>query len=278
MRDLTLHDETRVAVAGDWHGNVFWLRVAIPALRAADPQVTTIVHVGDFGLHQGPRGKGFLNAVDDVCFEYGFERVLVTPGNHDDWGRLAARWRTTPGEELWLSDVTRFLPRGYRWTVAGRTFLSFGGAASLDRSARHVGRDWWPEEMPHPDEVDAAIAEGPVEILITHETIKGGCLKVERVIRTNPQGWGEPELQYSAQSRCLITRLWKGLQPSVLAHGHMHIGDQTELPTGQRIYSLSNQGQKKNLAILDLDDLSWTWVHVPRAPHRRAEGRFDHDW
>ena len=272
VRDLNLDDETRVAVAGDWHGDQLWLREAIPAIRAADPLITTIVHVGDYGLAQGPRGRGFLNAVDDVCFEYGFERILVTPGNHDDWGRLTARWLSEPGDEIWLSDVTRFLPRGYRWTIGGRTFLSFGGAASLDRTGRRVGRDWWPEEMPRPLEVEAAVAKGPAEILITHEAINGGCSKVERVLETNPQGWDELDLEYSATSRGLVTRVWEGVRPSVLAHGHMHIADQVELASGQRVYSLGNRGQRKNLAILDLKDLSWTWVDVPRSQFRRREG------
>ena len=263
MPDLTPNGETKVAVAGDWHGNILWLREAIPALRAAGPRVTTILHVGDYGLSQGARGKGYMNAVDDVCFEYGFERILVTPGNHDDWGRLSWRWLSEPGEELWLSDVTRFLPRGYRWTIANRSFLSFGGAASLDRTARHVRGEWWPEEVALAQYVDAAIAGGPVEILITHEAINGGTPKVERVLRSNPQRWGEMELRYSSASRDLITRLWEGVSPSILAHGHMHVGDQVELPSGQRVYSLAHQGQMKNLAILDLEDLSWTWVHVP---------------
>lgn len=274
MPGLTLDGNTRVAVAGDWHGSLLWLREAFPALRAADSQVTTVIHAGDYGLSQGSRGKGFLNAVDAVCREYGFDRILVTPGNHDDWGRLSSRWQSAPGEALWLSDRTCFLPRGYRWTIAERTFLSFGGAASLDRATRRAGRDWWPEELPSQAEVDATIAGGSAEILITHEAVNGGCPKVEQVLRDNPQGWGDPALQYSSASRERVTNLWRGVQPPILAHGHMHVGDQTQLPSGQRIYSLGNQGQRKNLAILDLEDLSWTWVEVPQSPGRERRTRY----
>ncbi|WP_354025929.1 metallophosphoesterase [Conyzicola nivalis] len=126
MTDLTLPGETRVAVAGDWHGNTIWIQEMIPALHAAAPEVGTILHAGDFGILPGPRGKGFLAAVDAQCEASVIERVLVTPGNHDDWTRMNHRFVSQPGEAIRLSDRVWVLPRGFRFTLAGRTFLSFG--------------------------------------------------------------------------------------------------------------------------------------------------------
>jgi hypothetical protein len=260
VNDLTLPGETRVAVAGDWHANHLWIQSAIPALHRAAPDVCTILHVGDFGVLPDKRGKGFLAAVDAQCEATGIERVLVTPGNHEDWPRLVNRFASRPGEAVLLSDRVWVLPRGFRFRLAGRTFMSFGGAASLDFAYRRARGTWWPEEMPTVDDVSAAIAGGPVEVLITHETLIGGTPKVEMVVRANPQGWDEDALEYSRTSRRLITALWLGITPDLLFHGHLHAADRIELPNGQRVVSLGSDLQRKNVGVLDLASLAWTWI------------------
>lgn len=104
-----------------------------------------------------------------------------------------------------------------------------------------------------------AIAAGPVEVLLTHETVDGGCPRVERILRSNPMNWDAEALAYSALSRRRITELWEGVRPDILAHGHMHAPDQTTLPDGRRIYSLGSHGQRKNVGLLTLADLAWAW-------------------
>jgi hypothetical protein len=260
MKDLTLPGETRVAIAGDWHGNVLWVQTAIPALRRAGPDIKTILHAGDFGIAPERRGKGFLATVDYWCKSSGIERVLVTPGNHEDWGRLDQRFASRPGEAIRLSEVVWVLPRGFRFALAGRTFLSFSGAASLDFASRRAGHTWWSAEMPTAEEVAAAVKGGPVEVLITHETINGGSAKVEAVLNSNPMGWDEAALEYSRASRRLITALWLGIEPDLLFHGHLHTADRIQLENGQRVISLGSDGQRKNIGLLDLSNLNWTWM------------------
>ena len=262
MTDLTLRGENAVAVAGDWHGNTMWVQEIVPALHAAAPEIRTILHVGDFGILPGPRGKAFLAAVDARCKVSGIERILVTPGNHDDWGRLTRRFASRPGEAIRLSEAVWVMPRGFRFTLAGRAFMSFGGAASLDYGYRRARGTWWAAEMPTVEDVAAAAAVdgGPVEVLITHETIDGGTPKVEAVLRSNPQGWDDMALDYSQRSRRLVTALWAGVSPDILFHGHIHTADRVELPTGQRIVSLGSDQQKKNCGVLGLADLAWSWI------------------
>jgi hypothetical protein len=38
------------------------------------------------------------------------------------------------------------------------------------------------------------------------------------------------------------------------------VADQRTLPNGQRIYALANDGQRKNIAVIDLAPLTWTWI------------------
>jgi len=259
-RTLALAGETRVAVAGDWHGSALWLQTIIPAIHRSAPDVQSILHVGDFGIFPDRRGKRFLNAVDRSCLAVGIKRVLVTPGNHDHWPRLDQRFEHRPGQPAQLSKTVWVLPRGYRFNLAGRSFMSFGGAASLDAARRRTSGTWWPTEMPTNDDVAAAVSGGPVEVLVTHEAIEGGTLRVQSVIDENPMNWDSQALAYSALSRSRVTEVWSGVHPLVLAHGHIHVADTMTLPNGQRIYSLGANGQKKNVGLLQLADLAWTWI------------------
>jgi hypothetical protein len=260
MRDLTLPGETRVAIAGDWHGNVLWVQTAIPALHRAAPDIKTILHAGDFGIAPERRGKGFLSTVDYWCGAAGIERLFVTPGNHEDWGRIDQRFASRPGEAIRLSGTVWVLPRGFRFVLAGRTFMSFGGAASLDFAYRRAGRTWWPTEMPTAEDVAAAILDGEVEVMVAHETIDGGTARVESVIRSNPFGWDDAALSYSRRSRGLVTEVWDAVRPDIFFHGHLHVADQIQLPTGQRVVSLGSDRQRNNVGLLGLADLAWSWI------------------
>ncbi|GAA3882517.1 hypothetical protein GCM10022381_25980 [Leifsonia kafniensis] len=258
--DLTLPGEERVAVAGDWHGSFSWVQKAIPALHRMAPEVRTILQLGDFGIWRERAGKGFSNAVDYWCRVTGIDRVLVTPGNHEDWDLLDAAFETQPGEAVQLSKTVWVLPRGYRFELAGRSFMSFGGAASLDFAHRVVGKSWWPAELPTEDDVGRAVAGGSTEVLLTHETVNGGAAETEQILSSNPFGWSMEALAYAAESRAHVTGVWDAVSPAVLAHGHFHVKGEIERPDGRRVYSLGADNDLGNLALLSLDDLSWTWI------------------
>ena len=257
-------NESQVLFAGDWHGNIGWVQKVLPFIRRSAPGLRTILHVGDFGFWPERQGKGFLGAVDYWSAKAGIEHILVTPGNHEHWPMLTERFAASPGEAVQMSAVTWALPRGFRFSIGGRTLLSFGGAASVDFEDRRLGRDWWPEEMPTDRDVELAIAGGPVEILITHEAVNGGTPAVDQILTENPQGWGDEALDYAARSRGLVTRVWDAVHPEVLVHGHLHRADGISLPDGRRVFSLGCDQQDKNLALVQTGDLKWQWLQTPR--------------
>jgi hypothetical protein len=160
LDELGRVDDARLAVAGDWHSNIMWIQQVLSELRRLAPDVSTILHTGDFSILPEARGKRFLRAVDAACRENGIDRILVTPGNHEDWPRLDALFAARPGEAVRLSASVWLMPRGYRFSIHGRTFMSFGGAASLDAAYRRTRGTWWASEMPAPEEVAAAVAQG----------------------------------------------------------------------------------------------------------------------
>ncbi|WP_157155912.1 metallophosphoesterase [Diaminobutyricimonas sp. LJ205] len=262
--ELALDNESRVAIAGDWHRNVSWAQTVIPALVRIGPDIRTILHLGDFGIWPGREGKGFLRSVDRSCAGAGIERVFVTPGNHEDWGRLHGLFASRPHRVLQLSEMVWVLPRGFRFTLAGTSFLSFGGAASVDFEDRVPGLTWWISEIPTEADVEAAIVGGPIDVLLTHEAVNGGTAQVEKVLRANPGGWPAQALSYSSVSRARVTRVWDAVRPEVLAHGHMHLQGEIRLADGRRVYSLAADTQAGNMGILDLRTRRWDWLPLDR--------------
>ena len=255
---LTDLSDRSVAIAGDWHINEAWVREIIPRISACDPTIRTILHAGDFGVWPGAKGESFLSVVDEVCAEFGIDRVLVTPGNHEYWSKLEERFAERPGEVVRLSDVVRVMPRGYRFTIGGVRFLSFGGAASLDRYRRIEGETWWPGEMPTDEDVETAIADGATDVLITHDMVDRAIPALDhRILRY--EGWPPDALARSAMSRNRVTRVWAAVQPRILFHGHMHTAAVSPA-AGPRVVSLSRDNSRGNIVILTLPGLSVEWL------------------
>jgi len=271
VNDPSPETETQVAFAGDWHGNGYWARHALHRLHAQYPHVRTVFHVGDFGLMPGHEIDGYLNAVDNACARTCIDQILVTPGNHEHWDDLNARFSENPGQPVQFSERVWALPRGYRFRIGGRSLLSFGGAASVDFEYRVIGESWWPSEFPSREDVEHAIEGGAADILVTHETINGGTSQVEHALMANAHGWPLAALAYSAMSRMLVTEVWEAVKPAVLVHGHMHIADQIHLPSGRQVISLGCDEQAGNIGVLDLNTLTWSWCAEP--PGHDASGQ-----
>lgn len=240
--------DNRVAVCGDWHGNLAWLRTLAPAITALAPDVTTVLQLGDWWID--------ADESDRILAAAGIERVYVTLGNHEPWGDITPLQRDHPGEAIRVSEVNWLLPRPARLHIGGREFLSLGGAASVDREWRTQGVDWWPDENITDAHVAAAIVGGPADVMLTHETpVQSPVRTVREVLRTNPLGFPEAPRMESAQSRKRISRVWDAVRPDLLLHGHMHIPGQGATGDGRRVVSMGCDGQQGNLAFLDTHTL-----------------------
>jgi len=137
---LVPSEPRRVVVAGDWHGNTPWaqkvIRQAATALAAEDRRI--IVQLGDFGIWPGRAGRNYLSQLDATLAATTSELWFVD-GNHEDFRQLA-RLRPGPDGREQVAGRIWHLPRGYRWTWHGRTWLALGGGVSLDKAGRHRRR------------------------------------------------------------------------------------------------------------------------------------------
>jgi hypothetical protein len=255
--------ETRVAIAGDWHSSRSAARAAMRLVHSRCSDVHTILHLGDFNLGSGRPWAAYKKMLAETMAEFDIHRILVTPGNHDDWGHLSERFAAHPNTPYRLPNLEEvsFLPRGYRFSLAGRTFLSFGGAASPDQEKRVRGKDWWPEEEPSRAEATRAVELGPPDVMLSHEAVNGGTARVEHLIaHPRQQLFTQLGLVASNRTRALVTDVWDQVQAPLLFHGHMHVKDEIQLPDHRRIYSLAAGGSPGNVGILELETLSWTWL------------------
>lgn len=240
-----------VTVAGDWHGNA-------PVIVRSLPEIDTktVLHVGDFGLYPDSGLQNLLKVLDEA--EH-IDRVLVTPGNHEHWVSLTELFAEHPGKALRISGKVWVLPRGFRFTIGERRAVSLGGAPSIDFEWRVSGDPDWSElEMLTDADVDAAIADGPADIMIAHDGVDGsGVPEVEHIL-AHPVGWSARALDYAREGRERLTRAWKGIRPQLLLHGHYHVRGSGVASDGRRVEALHQEGCRGNLVTLDPADLSVT--------------------
>lgn len=255
MEDFWDTSDARVGVAGDWHGSFIWIQRAIPRLARAG--IKTVFQLGDFGVWPGHAGRKWVESTEYWCGRTDIT-LVVTPGNHEDYSQLDALFGAHPGEPVRLRPHVVVLPRGYRWTQAGRRMMSFGGAASIDFVWRVTGETWWLTEMPTVHEVQTASAGGLVDVLLTHES-PYPTSAVDAIVHS-PGGWSWEARVYAAKSRELVGGLWGKVMPALALHGHYHVADEITLPTGRRVVSLGCDGQTGNLGILDLKPLGFAWL------------------
>lgn len=251
--DFTTQGETSVAVSGDWESRGEAVFSLIRRLARQHPSVRTVLHLGDLRWVPARRvGKQRLHLYDGFLPKLDAElgrarlRLLLTPGNHDDWSSLQPAFLAHPERPRRLTPQIWALPRGLRFHIGGRTFLSFGGAVSLDV-------DRGTAEIPTDDDVRRAVAGGSVDVLLTHEPPNAGIAAVERTLEAH-QRWSADRLDLSASSRSRIDRLVDQVRPSVIFHAHMHVGGRVD-SGGRRTVALSVIGAPGNTVILRLGTL-----------------------
>lgn len=111
--------------------------------------------------------------MEKVCRQSGVV-ILVRPGNHEWWEAIDQIALVDRGDGWgavkWVTDHIAVLPRGHRSTRTtgteggappmSRSFVSLGGAPSIDYLWRRQGVSWWPSEQITDDDVAAVVAGG----------------------------------------------------------------------------------------------------------------------
>lgn len=209
-----------VVLAGDWHGN------AIQGLRVIDyavrENIKTVIQLGDFGIWQDD--KPYLNKLEKRCAEHDITLLFIC-GNHENFPRLFEKRILENGTRK-VRDHIFYLPRGYRLTWEGFSVLALGGAASIDKPFRRVGRSWWPEELITEDDVQTSIAGGPVDILLAHDSPNTAPNSITDDTYGQLQAakyFGSDMVEICNNHRKQLQRVTDAVTPKLVFHGHYHM-------------------------------------------------------
>jgi calcineurin-like phosphoesterase family protein len=211
-------DSPTIGIAGDWHGNTEW---ALRTLRAFnDCGIKHIFHLGDFGIWGGHDSAKYLLKVNKLLAQNS-QKLYVTLGNHEDYVRIYAKPFNEDGFREYQSENLLLLARGARGTIGQRSFVSLGGANSIDYEGRVEGLSWWREESITLADVYKTVEGGEADIFFAHDAPSG--VEIIYSNKADGMGWGADAIRYSNAGRETLRHAVDAVKPKVLFHGHHHI-------------------------------------------------------
>jgi Icc-related predicted phosphoesterase len=134
-------------------------------------------------------------------------KVLWCDGNHENHWQLKLR----ESDEIVKNVI--YMPRGSHITLSdGRNVLFMGGADSIDKDARMLGIDWFPDEViSMSDMVD--LPDINIDIVISHTC---PYELTDKMLEYNPYKIGDP----STHALQIILEKYK---PKLWYFGHWHV-------------------------------------------------------
>lgn len=266
-QDITA-DNSRIGVAGDWHGNLPWALSMLERFHTEG--ISKVLQLGDFGLFGDPDGITYLDTLSKAADRLGL-KILVTLGNHDNYVMADAMTRIVDGEYAGWEHNPQFpnilyATRGQRWEWAGTSFVSMGGANSIDRYGRTEGVNWWAGEQISYGDIYRTIDGGFADVFLAHDCPAGVPLFGSH--RTDDSKWSAEALDYAQHSRVATRQAVDGVKPSLYFHGHYHhyLDLHTELSdVFGNTYTLHSIGLDKddcdnNIGILSLPSMEFTTI------------------
>jgi hypothetical protein len=264
LEDMT----TRIGIAGDWHGNLPWALAQVT--RFASEGITEVLHLGDFGLLDDEEGLDYLGQLN-AALTKNHINMLVTLGNHENFWMVDAMQPIQDGEFAgWLTydGLTNllFASRGQRWVREGVSFVSLGGANSINRFDLMENINWWAGEQISYGDVYNTIAGGPADVFIAHDCPAGVELFGDN--KGDDGSWSVEAMNYAAHSRDSLRVAVDAVKPGILFHGHYHhyLDQTTTLVDGEgegynlRTIGMDKDGSENNIGILDLPSQVFTVI------------------
>lgn len=195
---------------GDSHGD--WDRVLIGICKYGGSMMNLII-VGDTGNGYAPWAKDMetLEEVNDNLKVYD-THVWVCRGNHDDPKYFDGRLDDKFSHLHFMKDYEEKV-------IEGQNVLFVGGAFSIDRAMRIMGKNCWEDEIFVLKETDAE-----PDIVVTH-TAPAFCNPPAHFDAIPILGTDERfDAQFVVQERLDCTKLYEQLKkkPQLWVYGHFH--------------------------------------------------------
>lgn len=237
-----------VLLVGDLHGDVFALQRAFR--QAYYNEAVAIVQLGDYGF--GWRRDGdqcwFATITSDLVAETSIPFYFID-GNHENFD-LLEKYAVGENGLREVATSVYHIPRGECVTFGETRFLALGGAYSVDKPNRKTGVSWWPQEAITEEDVQRAIAAGPVDVLLTHDIPDGIQDHHALKIRLNGM-FGEGAAENSIANQQLVSRVLTACGAQRVFHGHLHAFHETDLD-GVTVVGLEKESDPNSLVLLDV--------------------------
>lgn len=161
-----------IFLCGDTHGTIDIGKLAPFVGRRDLDENDYLIILGDTAI------CGFNRETEEATRDFLRQlpmTILFIDGNHENFEHLNSysvdEWHG--GKVHIIEPGMIHLMRGQIFDIDGRTFFTFGGAFSVDRSVRTLGVDWFEEELPTDEEKEEAwenleAADYTVDYILTH--------------------------------------------------------------------------------------------------------------
>lgn len=216
--------DSRLLVAGDTHGNGWWLRTL--AELAVKLGCCGVVQLGDFGFWPDQRilratghatvDNRWLDELADIYRSAGVW-MRVIDGNHDAHPLVREAYEANDNGVRPLRDgVLDWADRGAVWSWHGVRFGALGGGVSIDRAVRVENESWWTTETITDNDVDTLIKRAPdgLDVLLAHDApiLPPGIRPLtDAILRADCH-----------DSNQQVARAIRATRPRLLLHGHYH--------------------------------------------------------
>lgn len=166
---------SRIFLTGDTHGDISRLLKWDTGKFLS--KTDYLIVLGDFGLIFRVDSDGILEEIEKIKqLEALPFTTLFIDGNHENFDRLLSDFKSVKllgGNAHKISDSIYHLKRGEIYTINDKTFLTMGGATSIDRSFRIQGFDWWNQENISYKDIKRAISNADklgkrIDFVLTH--------------------------------------------------------------------------------------------------------------
>lgn len=247
----------KILFLGDTHGNYPFIRNAF--IEYIDSkEIDVVVQCGDFGYWEHKEsGVKFLDQVNELCDLFDVDLYWVD-GNHENHEKLRDSY-SQPLENDFVQNREHIfhIPRGVTWEWDGVKFMGFGGAYSIDKTARTPYLSWWPQEIASESEVLHAESKGEVDVLISHDVPIGTSWIDEYLKNWRP-------FAGTVESRTKLRAVADSCKPKFIVHGHYHVNytEVWDAPWGAvRVVGLDSDISAQHYGqvhiVLDTDNPLW---------------------
>ena len=209
----------KLLFAGDTHGSIRqWQYLVEQAHRAGADR---IFQLGDFGYFEHVH-PGYLDNVSTIASRFDID-IYWLDGNHDNHPMIWHSHKELNDEGFAICrDNLFYSHRGHRWNWEGLDFLSIGGAFSIDWQYRRDCHSWWSQtEMIREEDVDASIAGGSVDVLLSHDAPAHVDLQTYFHIGGTNAAYKQDEKSMLSRER--LHEIIVETHPRYIWHGHMHL-------------------------------------------------------